>query len=41
LQGLMFALSAVVALRLRSRAAAPHIPMRFDSSVLLKGGSSS
>lgn len=41
LQGLMFALSAVVALRLRSRTVAPHIPMRFDSSVLLKGGSSS
>jgi BCD family chlorophyll transporter-like MFS transporter len=41
LQGLMFAVSAVVALRLRPGPAAPRAPMRFDSPVLLKGGSSS
>jgi BCD family chlorophyll transporter-like MFS transporter len=41
LQGLMFAVSAVVALRLRLGTAAPRTPMRFDSPVMLKGGSSS
>ena len=41
LQGLMFAVSAVVALRLRPGPAAPRTPMRFDSPVMLKCGSSS
>jgi BCD family chlorophyll transporter-like MFS transporter len=41
LQGLMFAVSAAVALRLRQGPAAQPTLLRFDGPVMLKGGSSS
>lgn len=41
LQGLMFAVSAAVALRLRQGPAAQRTLLRFDGPVMLKGGSSS
>ena len=41
MQALMFAVSAAVATRLRTGPTTPRVPLRFDSPVLLKGGSSS
>jgi MFS transporter, BCD family, chlorophyll transporter len=41
MQALMFAVSAAVALRLRTGPATQRVPLRFDGPVLLKGGSSS
>jgi MFS transporter, BCD family, chlorophyll transporter len=41
MQALMFAVSAAVALRLRTGPAKPRAPLRFDGPVLLKGGSNS
>jgi BCD family chlorophyll transporter-like MFS transporter len=41
MQALMFAVSAAVALRLRTEPATQRVPLRFDGPVLLKGGSSS
>jgi BCD family chlorophyll transporter-like MFS transporter len=41
MQALMFAVSAAVAMRLRTGPAKQRAPLRFDGPVLLKGGSSS
>jgi BCD family chlorophyll transporter-like MFS transporter len=41
MQALMFAVSAAVAVRLRSGPATQRAPLRFDGPVLLKGGSNS
>jgi BCD family chlorophyll transporter-like MFS transporter len=41
MQALMFAVSAAVAMRLRTGPAMQRAPLRFDGPVLLKGGSSS
>ena len=41
MQALMFAVSAAVALRLRTGPVLHRVPLHFESSVLLKGGSSS
>jgi BCD family chlorophyll transporter-like MFS transporter len=41
MQALMFAVSAAVAMRLRTGLAMQRAPLRFDGPVLLKGGSSS